>query len=222
MPRKITPSKKYLEKFASPLWDLLDMENCKPLSIIEGERGDYPFIIIDMQHYEFGFFAGDQRTTVSTFFVVAHRKKINNPRIAQRVADFHVSVDKQHVYLVSPGKKVSPGEWENNLKKTMNVAEDLFEASTDTASEKPSPVTYTPIGRSAVTHAFSAIVCLLFSALFLIEGLGGLFGFIELDPSRSASIKLSLEFLLASPFALFGAIYFYIRFKKRSANRDGF
>ena len=215
MATKIAPSKEYLNKFASPLWDLLDLENCKPLAIIEGEREDYPFIIIDMQHDELGLLAGDQRTAVSTFFIVAHRKKISHPRITQPLVDFQISADKQHVYLVSPKKKVRPGEWEAILKKARNVAESLVESGTNTASEKPFPATYTPVGGGAWVQAFWALVSLLFSILFLIEGFGGLLGWIKLDPSRSESIKLSLQFLLASPFAFWGAFYYYKKFKMR-------
>lgn len=215
MATKITPAIEYLQKFASPLWDLLDLENCKPLSIIEGERDGYSFIIIDMRHDELGLMAGDQRTAISTFFIVAHRKKIDNPCILQCPIGCQVSADKRHVYLVSPKKQVRPGEWENSLAKARNVADSLVEASTNTASQKPLPATYRPVGYGAVSHAFWAIVSLLFSILFFIEGIGGLLGWIRLDPSRSESLKLGLEFLLASPFAFWGALYYYKKFKKR-------
>ncbi|MFZ6798394.1 hypothetical protein [Undibacterium sp. Di24W] len=214
MATKIAPSKEYLNKFTSPLWDLLDLENCKPLAIIEGEREDYPFIIIDMQHDELGLLAGDQRTAVSTFFILAHQKKISHPRITQPLVDFQISADKQHIYLVSPKKKVRPGEWEVVLKKAINVADALVEADTD-KSAKPFPATYTPVGGGAWVHAFWALMSLLFSILFLIEGFGGLLGWIKLDPSRSESFKLSIEFLVASPFAFWGALYYYQKFKKR-------
>lgn len=215
MATKITPTREYLKKFASPLWDLLDLDNCKPLSIIEGEREDCPFIIIDMRHDELGLLAGDQRTAISTFFIVEHRKKLNKPRITRCPVGYQVSADQRHVYLVSSKQQVRPGEWENRLKEAMNVAGGLVETSTNTTNQKPSPATYTPVGSGAFPHAFWAFVSLLFSILFLIEGIGGLMGWIELDPSRSESVKLGLKFLVASPFAFCGAFYNYIKFKKR-------
>lgn len=215
MATKITPTREYLKKFSSPLWDLLDLENCKPLSIIEGEREDYPFIIIDMRHNELGLMAGDQRTAISTFFILEHRKKLNQPRITRCPAHYQVSADKRHVYLVSPKQQVRPGEWEDRLKETIDVAEGLVESSTNTTHQKPAPATYTPVGPGALSNAFWALVSLLLSILFLVEGIGGLMGWIELDPSRSESVKLGLEFLVASPFAFCGALYYYIKFKKR-------
>ena len=215
MATTITPSRDYLKKFAAPLWDLLDLEYCMPLSIIEGEREGYTFIIIDMRHDAFGLLGDDQSTAISTFFIVAHQKKITQPRISQPLLDFQVSADKQHVYLARPSKKVRPGEWEDTLKKAMNVADNLVEVSTTETNQKSFPATYRPVGAGAFVQAFWALVFLLFSILFLIVGLMGLFGSIKLDPSRSESIKLGLQCLLASPFAFGGAIYYYQRFKKR-------
>ena len=70
MATKITPSKEYLQKFTSPLWDALDLEDCTPLMIVEGKQGTLPYMVIEMQHRAYGILSRNGATAVSTFFIV--------------------------------------------------------------------------------------------------------------------------------------------------------
>lgn len=66
MAEHVEPSMKYLQKFTSPLWDLIDLENYKPVSIIEAQRAGFDVVIIDMQHRAYGLMADNGQTANTT------------------------------------------------------------------------------------------------------------------------------------------------------------
>lgn len=215
MAKEVNPTREYLERFSKPLWDLMDFEGCKPLKIIEGQRDKYPFIIIDMQHDAYGPLSGDQRTAVSTFFIVNHCKDFAHPSFAQRSRRYQISVDNDYAYLVSPSKQVRPGDWEYILKILMKMADSLIDSPSDSANRSARLKTYHPVGMGVFTHAFWAIVCLIVAILLLAYGLGGILGIEAIKPAGNEPVKEGFKYLLASAMAFWGVGYYLKRMKKR-------
>lgn len=215
MAQKITPSKDYLQQFSSPLWDLLDLDDCKPLTIIEGHRDTLPFIVIEMQHAAYGPLSDNGKTAISTFFIVRHLKKLSKPVITQVPHGYQVSADGDCVYLVVPSKKVRPGEWETMLEKTLALAVSVCDQTAVSSTQTNVGRTYTPVGAGLFINAFWFLVCLVFGVLFIIYGLGAILGMTSLSESRSESVLLGWKLLLLSAGAFFGAFLYYKKIKKR-------
>jgi hypothetical protein len=211
----INPTKDYLQQFSSPLWDLLDLDDCKPLTIIEGHRGTLPFVVIDMQHAAYGPLSDNGKTAISTFFIVRHLKKLSNAVITQVPPGYQVSADSDCVYLVAPSKKIRPGQWESMLEKTLAMAASVSDRVAVSATQTTVRRTYTPVGAGLFINAFWFLVCLLFGVLFIIYGLGGILGMTSLSESRSESVLLGWQLLLLSAGSFFGAFLYYKKIKKR-------
>jgi hypothetical protein len=209
---KIKPSQKYLEKFSSPLWDLLDLEQCKPLLIVEGKRDGYRFIVINMEHDEYRLFRSDQGVkAVSTFFMVQVPRANGERCIVERPAAYEASVDEDFVYLARPCTKFIPSEWGEILKKTMQMAASLKAGSND----KSSLPTYRPVGGGAFFYAFAAAMSLLASIVFLIFGIGSLLDLIHPSNTRSESLQYGWASLFCAVFMGIAFLQNQHKFQKR-------
>ncbi|WP_395010660.1 hypothetical protein [Undibacterium sp.] len=215
MAKNIIPSREYLKQFSSPLWDLLDLENCEPLTIIEGFRENFPFVVIEMRHLAYGPLSDNGKTAISTFFIVKHLQQLTDPVITQYPSEYQVSADLDCVYLVLPSKKIRPGNWEAMLAKTIQVATTLKDQVGLPPNQRKQRKTYTPVGAGVLINSFWALVCLLVSVVFLICGVGSILGIIPLADIKSESVSLGWKCLLISPGAFWGASYYYERVKKR-------
>lgn len=215
MARKLPPSKEYLQQFSSPLWNLLDLEDCKPLTIIEGHRGAFAFRVIEMQHSAYGPLSDNGKTAVSTFFIVKHLKELSELEITKPPHQYQVSADRDYVYLVAPSKKVRPSDWEQLLKLTINIAESLCVQAADRVTSASSPKTFTPVGAGILVYGFWCLVCLIFAIVSLVYGIGGILGMTRLSTTGSGSAQLGWQFLLFSAGAFWGALLYYKKIKKR-------
>lgn len=215
MAEQIPPSREYLQQFESPLWELLDLEDCKPLTIIEGTRAHFPFIVIEMQHAAYGPFSDNGKTTTSTFFVVRHGQPAGAKLHTSPSQSYQVSTDRDCVYLVIPGKKVRPGAWETMLGQACNVAMSLADHGATWDNQVTRGRSYTPAGAGVLIYACWFLISLSFAILSFVFGIGGLLGMTKLDSNKSASTSLAWQFLLFSAGAFGGAYYYYKRIKKR-------
>jgi hypothetical protein len=200
----------YLQKFVSPLWDALDLEQCKPLTAVEGVQDNFPFAIIEMRHRAFGLLADNGQTAITTFFSVELPKAAGERRIARRLPEYQVSADQNYVYLALPGEQIRPGKWRFLVQQTIEVARSLDSVSADADVRPPSSRTYTPVGAGVIVHAFWGIVCLGFSLLFAGYGIAIIFRIV-----RSESVGFGAQLLLAAVGAFAGAIYYLRRVRKR-------
>jgi hypothetical protein len=202
----VKPADDYLDKFSSPLWDLIDLENCKPLTIVEGVRGGRPFVVIEMQHLAYGLLAENGKTATSTFFIVKHLKQLNDKAIKPSSNEYQVSVDRDWVYLVIPSKKIRPANWEEMLTTTVEVAATLKDHEVVPANQENPKKTYTPVGPGVIIESFWLIVYLVFAVIFLIFGLVGISGMVYLADTRNESVVLGWQSLLVSAIT-FGAAF---------------
>jgi hypothetical protein len=211
---EVTPSKEYLRRFSSPLWDLLDLESCKPIQIVEGERGAYGFVIIEMEHFAYGLLSDNQDRASSTFFIVTIPESCSNRSINWYPPAYQVSVDRDYVYLVSPSKKLRPGDWERHLQLTIDVVESLD----DPAAKAFSPSnkrTFQPVGGGVATYAISGLFSLGISVLGLVVGLGGIFGLIKVHSTWVESATKGLQYLFVSAVFFLGFLHCKKKIKKR-------
>ncbi len=221
MAEHVEPSMKYLQKFTSPLWDLIDLENYKPVSIIEAQRAGFDVVIIDMQHRAYGLMADNGQTANTTFFVLRHQSAYRQPQIADigRVRQYdvrlQVSVDSEAIYMAVPAKQIRPGEWEAILQIMATLAAELKETPATGQQHVKGRVSYRPVGAGYAVYLFWTIVSLIVAVTMLGFGLGGLFGLTKLAETWRESNKLSGEMLLASVFFFFGALHSYTKAKKR-------
>lgn len=89
----ITPD--FLKNFPDPLWNKLDLEDCKPLSAIEGVQDGYRFTIMELEHRDFGLLADNGKRAVTTFFVVAIPEAAADCYVSWRPVGTQVSSDSK-------------------------------------------------------------------------------------------------------------------------------
>lgn len=237
-PREIQVTPDRLRSFPDPLWDKLDLENCRPLSAIEGCEGGYRFIILEMEHLRFGPLAGNGATANTTFFIVAIPESTSGRCVSWRPMDFDVSVDRDYAYLAKPGKQARPQEWRPRLQATIKVVESLTARNGKAGGFRGHARTYRPVGVGATIHALWAIIFLAFSLLLTGVGLGTMFGLIDyrkVCTSNSSiqschtttsayrvvdALKVGGGYLLGGGFMLIGALYYRERTRKRLPSKD--
>ena len=194
----LKPTSDYLKKFSSPLWDLIDLEDCKPLTIVEGVREGKPFVVIEMQHLAYGLLAENGNTATSTFFIVKHLQQLKDKTIKPSPNEYQVSIDRDWVYLVLPSKKIRTGNWEEMLAKAIEIAATHKEHGAVPPNQEKQQKTYTPVGPGVIFHSLWLIVYLVFAVIFLIFGLVGISGMVHLADTRNESVVLGWESLLVS------------------------
>jgi hypothetical protein len=211
---EVTPSKEYLRRFSSPLWRALDLESCKPIRIVEGERGAYGFVIIEMEHSAYGLLSDNQDRASSTFFIVKIPDGCSNRAINWYPPAYQVSVDRDYVYLASPGNKVRPGDWENRLQLAIDVAASLDDPAAN-AFAHGNKRTFQPVGGGVATYVISGLFSLGISLLGLIVGLGAIFGLIKVESTWVDSATQGFQYLFVS------VVFFlaFLRCKKKIRKR---
>lgn len=236
MATKITPSKEYLQKFTSPLWESLDLEDCTPLMIVEGKQGTFHYMVIEIQHRAYGILSRNGATVVSTFFIVTLPDASAKQRITWHPPAYQVSVDSHHVYLVLLSKKARPRDWKKLIQLTIDVANSLESEDSETDRSYLPRATYTPIGAGPVVNAFCGLGFLVFSLLLVVGGFSSMFGIVEYHPTCSArasgascylaqkiyelggSVGSGFAFLAAGTFLFYGALYYYKKIRKIKGN----
>lgn len=228
--REVEVTGDFLEKFSNPLWNKLDLENCKALSAIEGGQDGYRFIILELEHLRFGLLAENGQRAVTTFFIVAIPGSILGRQVSWHPVGCQVSTDGGYAYLARPGKRARPKEWRHLIQETIKTVESLKRRGEVAGRE---PATYRPVGAPAAVHAFWAIVAIAFALLFLGAGVGTMFGLIDYradcfpnaaTPRCTATttvwrgweaFKAGGMYLMGSGFCIYGAFYFRERVRKR-------
>ncbi len=236
MATKITPSKEYLQKFTSPLWESLDLEDCTPLMIVEGKQGTFSYLVIEIQHRAYGILSQNGATVVSTFFIVTLPDASAKQRITWHPPAYQVSVDSQHVYLVVPSKKARPRDWKKLIQLTIDVANSLESEDSETNSRHLPRATYTSVGAGPLVNAFCGLGFLLLSLWLVVGGFSTMFGIVEYHPTCSArasgatcyltqkiyelggSVGSGFAFLVTGIFLFYGALYYYKKIRKTKEN----
>ena len=210
MPTLVTPSPDYLRKFLFPLWQKLDLEDCKPLQIVEGEQDGFPFTIIEMEHVAYGLLADNGRRTVSTFFIVGIPRRPGVRRISRHPAGFQASVDRDHVYLGEHGRRPRPREWNALLALTIGVAQELDSAPPG----QPSP-RVRPAGAGAIVYGFWTAVCALAALFFGGYGLGVLVGLFKVEGGWTEVIVVAFSAFFMTLIALLIGVYHFVKLQRR-------
>jgi hypothetical protein len=237
--KEIDITRDFLKNFPDPLWDKLDLEDCKPLSAIEGEQDGYRFIIMELEHLDFGLVADNRKRAVTTFFVVAIPEGAADRDVSWRSMDAQVSSDSKYVYLAKPRKQARPKEWRDLIQVTIKTVESLRGRAEMVDKAQVDEPTFRPVGAGVAINAFWAVVFFAFAVLFIGVGLAIMFGLIDYRPecfsftnavtprckvtttvySVGTALKVGGEYLLAGGLCLFGAVYYRQRVRKRMRNK---
>lgn len=236
-PRRVEVGNGYLTRFAAPLWDKLDLENCRALMAVEGHREGCHFIILDLEHLAFGLMGGDGRRDTTTFFIAAIPESIVGRRISWRPTGFQASADGRHVYVACPGEQARPGVWSELVHATIKTARSLKSGTELGDTAQPHEPAYRPVGAGVAVNAFWAWVMLAFSALLTAGGLGTMLGWIDYRPGCMAQTDASdcqmavwrageaflagCRYLLASGVCWLGVFYYRERARKRQLRKPG-
>lgn len=210
MPTQITPSPDYLRKFLAPLWQKLDLENCKPLQIVEGERDGFPFAVIELEHDAYGPLSDNRARTVSTFFVIGIPRRPGVRRIRRCPPGWQVAVDRDHVYLGEHGKRPRPREWNGLIAMTIGVAQELDSGPPDAPSPRVRPA-----GAGAIVYGFWTAVCALVALFFFGFGLGVLVGLIKVQGGWTEVIVAGSSGLFMALVVLLVGLYPFIKLMRR-------
>lgn len=233
--KEIDITRDFLKNFPAPLWDKLDLEDCKPLSAIEGVQDGYRFTIMELEHLDFGLFADNGKRAVTTFFVVAIPEAAADRYVSWRPMDTQVSSDSKYVYLARPRKQARPKEWRNQIQLTIKAVESLRGRAEMVDKAQVYEPTYRPVGAGVAINAFCAVVSFAFAVLFIGVGLAIMFGLIDYRPecfsftntvtSRckvtttvyrvGTALKVGGEYLLAGGLCIFGVVYYRQRVRKQ-------
>lgn len=146
-PRRIPVTRDLLRKFPAPLWDRLDLRDCKAVMVIEGTLDGFRYFILDIDH-SYGY--GHRGATTTTFFVVEIPDSVQGRLVSWSPTGFEVSVGGLYVYLAKPGKKVRPGEWRESIEATIKTVECL-----------KSPVRRKGVPRAKKSNSFSSVAELI-------------------------------------------------------------
>lgn len=176
-PREIPLTPGLLKSFGQPLWDKLDLESLQPLSAIEGTQDGHRFFIVELRHRDFGWMAGNGRSAVTTFFIVAIPESVPGRVPGWCPADAQVAVDRAFAYLARPGRQIRPGEWRDRIQQTIKLVESL-KTDQDAAGQIRVP-TYRPVGPGVLSHRITALLALIVGVLVIGYGLANLVGLVD-------------------------------------------
>jgi hypothetical protein len=204
---QVEPSAAYLERFESPLWELLDLDSCKPVTIIEGRQEGFHYTVIEMQHLSESNVVNNATNIITTFVAIALPERVGTRHITHRPTGHEASASGRHVFLADVGRRVPPGRWRAMIASAIEVTGSLRQ----TQPGHPPARTYDPSGSYFGSIAV-ALGCLMLTVLFAGVGLGVLLGLIKSDSSR---IGMGLELLGCALFTLIGAAVYYDRAQKR-------
>jgi hypothetical protein len=205
---QVEPTKAYLQRFESPLWELLDLDSCNPVGIVEGRQQGFAYTLIEMRHLRTGLLGGDSTTTVTTFVAIGLPARVGTRHITHRPSGYEASATGRHVFLAEIGDRARPGEWRELIGSAIEVAQSLQQTQ---PGQEPAR-TYAPSG-SYFGSIAAAVGCLLLTVAFAASGFGILLGLIESDGSRIGS---GFEFLGGALFTLVGAGIYFERARKRT------
>lgn len=181
-PREVPVSHHYLDRFQAPLWQKLDLENCKAISAIEGKRGGCHFIILDVEHACSELSRQGRGRSITTFFIGAIPESVGGRHVSWRPGGYQVSADGMYVYLAQPGRQARPAQWRKMVEATLKTARSLTTRAEAEHSGLAGVPTYEPVGPGAPAHVFWALAALGFAVLLFVCGLGTMFGLIDYRP----------------------------------------
>lgn len=235
-PREVDVSDGYLNRFEAPLWDKLDLESCKAVSAIEGKRDGCRFVILDIEHRDFGPLAGNGKRTITTFFIVAIPASVAGRHVSWRPQGYQACADGTHVYVARPRARARPAAWRDMVEATLKTAASLKTPAEAERTGRPLTPAWRPVGAGATVHGFWALVMLAFAVLLAGAGLGTMFGWIDYRPDcfpdaaaaacmtvwrvETAFVE-GVKFLLGGGFCLGGAWYYRERYRKRIPRKPG-
>ena len=231
--REVEVTRDFLSRFFNPLWDKLDLQNCKALSAIEGGQNGYRSIILELEHLRFGLLAENGERAITTFFIVAIPESFLGRHVSWHPIGCQVSTDRAYAYLARPGKQVRPKEWRHLIQATIKTVESLKTSGEVAGSAQAFETTNRPVGAPTGVYAFWAVVAIAFAFLLIGTGLAIMFGIIDYRPDcfpNAATPRCKIttaawqgweafktggEYLLGGGFCIFGALSCRERVRKR-------
>lgn len=165
-----------LQKFPDPLWDRIDLRDCKPVSAIEGSLDGFRYFILEVDHS-----CGNGRRATTTFYVVEIPDAIAGRLISWTPSGCEASVGGLYVYVAKPGKKARPREWRESIEATIKTVESLKSPvrRKGVPRKKPSPSWWEAW---SIRDWFGAFTATGFALLLVAGGIATMVGWIDYRP----------------------------------------
>jgi hypothetical protein len=224
-----------LAGYDMPLWERLECDELKPLSVTEGVEDGYSYKVIDMRHRGFGRRGDNGATVVTTFFVVTIPETIKGRFVTWQPEGWDVSVDKRFVYMARVQERIRPREWRYLLQQGIKVVDSL-QTTGEGGAQAKNARTYRPRGSGLVLNTLHAWLFLAFGVAMFVYGLAFMFGILDyrtgcrkgateahcLDTVHVYSVPSALreggKFAVGGVFLIWGAYHFRGQARRRQRN----
>jgi hypothetical protein len=195
----------FLARFADPLWNRMDLEECKPRWAIEGEQDSARYMVIEIEHRSYGLMADQNIRFTTTFILAAIPATTAGRQITWYPPGYHAWADRDYVYLAKPNQQARPSTWQGLIAGAIRAMGSLEQRSAKAGRKGAVARPYSAVGGGVMSHALSGVVMLGFALLMLWGSLAPLFGWV--DPS-AIEVEMVPKFLLAS-LVCFGGVWYF-------------